>query len=99
MDATAIEAIGALAASSNPTATAPASEAVEPNAFIDLLTQIDDSVAKANESLVAMAEGASEAPVHELMIALEVSKLELQLLVEVRNRLVEGYQELTRMQV
>ena len=99
MESMAIEAIGALATTESSAAATTAEVTTEPSAFIDLLTKIDDSVEKASESLAAVAQGQSDAPAHELMIALEVSKLELQLLVEVRNRLVEGYQELTRMQV
>ncbi len=100
METTAIEAIGGIA-SADPSATTTnvAQTEVEPNAFIDLLSQIDDSVEKASEALASRATGESQAPVHELMVSLEVAKLELQLLVEVRNRLVQGYQEITRMQV
>jgi len=36
---------------------------------------------------------------HELMISLEQAKLSLQLAVEVRNRFVEAYQELSRLQI
>ena len=37
--------------------------------------------------------------VHDVMIAAKESELAFQLLVEVRNKLLEGYQELMRMQV
>jgi flagellar hook-basal body complex protein FliE len=36
---------------------------------------------------------------HEVMIALEEAKLSFQLLVQVRNRALEAYQEILRMQV
>ena len=36
---------------------------------------------------------------HDVMIAAKESELAFQLLVEVRNKLLEGYQELMRMQV
>ncbi len=36
---------------------------------------------------------------HHLMIRIEESRISLQLLLQVRNRLLESYQELTRMQV
>lgn len=36
---------------------------------------------------------------HELMISIEKAKMQLQLGVEVSNRLVEGYQQIMRMQL
>jgi flagellar hook-basal body complex protein FliE len=38
-------------------------------------------------------------PVHQVMFALEQARLATELLVQVRSRLVEGYQELMRMQL
>ena len=38
-------------------------------------------------------------PPHRVMFALEQSRLSLQLMLQVRNRLVEGYQEIMRMQL
>lgn len=38
-------------------------------------------------------------PLHQLMIRLEESRIGLQLLLQVRNRLLESYQDLSRMQV
>ncbi len=37
--------------------------------------------------------------IHQVMIALEKVKLQFELLVQVRNKLLEGYQEVMRMQV
>lgn len=52
----------------------------------------------ASELLSAYAVGENIAP-HELVMAMEQAKLSLQLAVEVRNRLVDAYQELTRLQI
>jgi flagellar hook-basal body complex protein FliE len=38
-------------------------------------------------------------PVHDVMIAMEHARLKLQLAVEVRNRVVDAYQNLTNMQL
>lgn len=51
-----------------------------------------------SEMLTAYAVGESIAP-HELVMAMEQAKLSLQMAVEVRNRLLEAYQELTRLQI
>ncbi|MBT0178077.1 flagellar hook-basal body complex protein FliE [Listeria seeligeri] len=46
----------------------------------------------------ALAAG-RDVPVHDVMIALEQARLDLSLATEVRNRLVEAYQELARIQL
>ena len=38
-------------------------------------------------------------PLHQAMISMEEASVSFQLMVEVRNKLLEGYQELMRMQV
>ena len=38
-------------------------------------------------------------PLHQAMIAMEEASVSFQLMVEVRNKLVESYQELMRMQI
>ena len=38
-------------------------------------------------------------PLHQAMIAMEEASVSFQLMVEVRNKLLESYQELMRMQV
>jgi flagellar hook-basal body complex protein FliE len=58
-----------------------------------------------NESLkivnVQLEKLALNEPVstHDLMITMEKAKLELQMAIEVRNKVVEAYQELMRMQL
>ena len=60
-------------------------------------TLVSDSN-KASELLSAYAVGENVAP-HELVMAMEQAKLSMQLAVEVRNRVVDAYQELTRLQI
>jgi flagellar hook-basal body complex protein FliE len=38
-------------------------------------------------------------PPHQVMFALEQSRLSLEMMLQVRNRLVEGYQDIMRMQL
>lgn len=70
--------------------------------FQDALKNTLDEVSRldgvANDSVQAMAQGKPVEP-HELMMAVEQANLALDLLIEVRNRLLEGYQELTRTQI
>lgn len=100
-----IEAIGALA----PTLTAlpiEASTGSSANASAadfgrllgDGLSRLDDSLQSADSKLRAMAAG-QDVPVHDVMISLEHARMQLMFMVEVRNRAVEAYQELMRMQL
>lgn len=71
-------------------------------AFLDMISQglqrVDASLREADTGLRALAAG-EDVPVHEVMMSMERARLDLMLAVEVRNRLVEVYQELNRMQM
>lgn len=43
--------------------------------------------------------GGQNVPLHQAMISMEEASVSFQLMVEVRNKLLDGYQELMRMQV
>lgn len=62
------------------------------------LGQLQASMEVADANVRALAAG-QDIPVHEVMISLEQARMDLTLAAEVRNRLVEGYQELARMQL
>jgi flagellar hook-basal body complex protein FliE len=62
------------------------------------LERVNASLQSADALLRQVAAGQA-VPVHELMIAMERARLDLTLAAEVRNRLVDAYQELTRMQL
>ncbi|MBF74937.1 flagellar hook-basal body complex protein FliE [Candidatus Poribacteria bacterium] len=62
------------------------------------LSNVNELQLAAQEASRKFATGESE-NLHELMIMLEEAKLALDLTVEVRNKAIEAYQELTRMQV
>ncbi len=52
----------------------------------------------AGEAVRRMATGQIE-DIHEVMVAVEKSRVSLELVIEIRNRLLEAYRELMRMQV
>lgn len=64
----------------------------------DGLTRVDSSIQAADTQLRALAAG-QDIRIHDLMITMEQARLDLMLVAEVRNRLIEGYQELARMQL
>ncbi|MDH4116614.1 MAG: flagellar hook-basal body complex protein FliE [Acidimicrobiia bacterium] len=60
------------------------------------------SVSNAERSADLMAQDVAaggDTPVHELMVATTKATLSMELLVQVRNKAVEAYQEIMRMQV
>jgi flagellar hook-basal body complex protein FliE len=62
------------------------------------LQQVDQSVTSANGAVMDFALG-KNIPPHQVMMALEDARMSLQFALQVRSRLVEGYQELMRMQL
>ncbi len=52
----------------------------------------------ASDSVNALQSG-QPVPLHQAMIAMEEASVSFQLMVEVRNKLLESYQELMRMQI
>ena len=60
-----------------------------------LLEAVETSGQEANSSVVKMVDGSAD--VHEAMIALQRADLTLQLAMQVRNKLVQAYQEVMRM--
>lgn len=62
------------------------------------LEEINARQQKADELARAFAAGEVE-DVHQVVMAMQEARLALQLAVEVRNKVVEAYQEISRMQV
>jgi len=58
----------------------------------------DELQRRADAAAAALADGRTD-DVHAVMVAMEEANLALQLAIQVRNRLLESYQELVRMQV
>ncbi|MBI4477483.1 MAG: flagellar hook-basal body complex protein FliE [Acidobacteria bacterium] len=62
-----------------------------------LLSSVETSGTDANEAVLNMADGSGD--VHDAMIALQRAEMMLQLTVQMRNKLVQAYQEIMRMPV
>lgn len=62
------------------------------------LQQVDRSLQSSQADLRSLAAG-DVSNLHQVMVRLEESRLSMQLVLQVRNRLLESYQELMRMQV
>jgi flagellar hook-basal body complex protein FliE len=61
------------------------------------LGEVNQQIQGAEQSLVQLAAG--DANLHQVMLDLEKARTAFQLTLQVRNKLLEGYQELLRMQV
>ncbi|MEK7781173.1 MAG: flagellar hook-basal body complex protein FliE [Verrucomicrobiota bacterium] len=63
-----------------------------------LVSDVSAKQAAAGEAVAGLTTGAG-VPLHQAVIAAEEASVSFQLMVEVRNKLLESYQELMRMQV
>lgn len=99
-----IDAIAALAAVTDTPGVLPSAPVqAEPAAgfgawFAREVGAVDTSLVNAEMKVEQLATGETQS-LHEVMIHLEEAKLQFQLLAQVRNRLLEAYQEVMRMQV
>jgi flagellar hook-basal body complex protein FliE len=100
-----IEAVGAIAV---PQIAAPDSTAVPATsgtprvdfgAMLDReLSALNAQLGTAEQSLTQLASGES-GNLHRVMLDIEQARLSFQLAVQVRNKLLESYQDLMRMQI
>jgi flagellar hook-basal body complex protein FliE len=77
-------------------ATAPAAAGFG-ESLTRMLSAVDSTAGEANTAVSNMMQGTGD--VHEAMIALQRSEMTLQLTVQVRNKLVQAYQEVMRMSI
>lgn len=94
--------VGAIAFAEPATTASFAAPAAQTSSFGELvasgLAQAEQKSAAAMDALANYAVG-NPVSAHELMISMEQARMSVQLTVEVRNRLLEAYQELSRMQI
>ncbi|ABC30792.1 flagellar hook-basal body complex protein (FliE) [Hahella chejuensis KCTC 2396] len=62
------------------------------------VNQVNQQLAAADSAARTLATGEAE-NLHQVMIALDKAQLSMSLMVEVRNRLLESYQEVMRMSI
>jgi flagellar hook-basal body complex protein FliE len=64
----------------------------------NMASEVSAKQAAAGDAMKAVMTG-GDVPLHQAMIAVQEASISFQLMVEVRNKLLESYQELMRMQV
>ena len=67
--------------------------------LMDVIQEVNDSQTKAANVQADYMTGRRPVEVHEVMIAAEKASTTMQLTLAVRNKLLEAYQELSRMQI
>ncbi|MBI1820266.1 MAG: flagellar hook-basal body complex protein FliE [Nitrospirae bacterium] len=64
----------------------------------DSLSQVDQNQKSAEEAVKGLETG-SHQNIHQTMIALEKADLSLQMMMQVRNKILSAYEEISRMQM
>jgi flagellar hook-basal body complex protein FliE len=96
-----ISPLPAVADAGQPQAIAPAQPA-DGDSFASMLGHmVADVNAQQNNAMqtVNALQSGQNVPLHQAVIAMEEANVSFQLMVEVRNRLLDSYQEIMRMQI
>lgn len=64
----------------------------------DAINKVNYAEINANNKIEALIKG-EDVSMHEVMLAMQESQLSLQALIEVRNKTVEAYQEISKLQL
>lgn len=68
------------------------------NVLSDAISKVNDSEVNANNKIESLIKG-EDVEMHKVMLAMQESVLSLQALIEVRNKTVEAYQEISKLQL
>lgn len=63
-----------------------------------MVSEVNSKQVAASNAVAGLMNG-QQVPLHQAVIAMEEASVSFQLMVEIRNKLLESYQELMRMQV
>ncbi|GGY84941.1 flagellar hook-basal body complex protein FliE [Cellvibrio zantedeschiae] len=74
------------------------SRSVDNNPFLNAILSADNQI-KYADGLVEKYISGENIPVHDMVIAMNKAKTEVQFLVEVRNKVFEAYQEISKLQI
>lgn len=66
--------------------------------FTELVSKVNDLQTQSESSIQALASGENK-NLHEVMISMEKASISFQFMSSVRNKAIEAYQEVMRMQV
>lgn len=69
------------------------------NVMADAVTRVSDAQATASQMATDFQTGATDQSVAEVMVAMQKASLSFQAMTEVRNKLVDAYQEIMNMPI
>jgi flagellar hook-basal body complex protein FliE len=78
--------------------TAPADSSSFSSLLGKFVSEVDTQQQTAGQNINALQSGAN-VPLHQAVISMEEASVSFQLMVQVRNKLLESYQEIMRMQM
>ena len=90
--------IGAVAPAAGASATAATGSGSPGNVFAELVNEANQQQLAADEAIEQLASGKSDS-LHHVVLTAARADLSFRLVLEMRNKLVESYQEIMRMQV
>jgi flagellar hook-basal body complex protein FliE len=64
----------------------------------NMVNEVSQKQAAASDAVTGLLSG-QNVPLHQAMISMEEASVSFQMMVEVRNKLIDSYQELMRMQI
>ena len=64
----------------------------------DAINKVNDAQVTADQKVEDFISG-EDVSMHDVMLSMQESQLSMQLLIEVRNKVVEAYQEINRVQL
>ena len=85
------------AASAAGTGISGAGESGFNNALHDALSQVEDLQQNAQQEVTGLLQGDRQ-DIHNVMIAVEKADVAFQMMMQVRNKIVNAYQEISKMQ-
>ena len=68
------------------------------NVIKDALDKVNDKQVDANKKVESLLKG-GDVSMHDVMISAQEAQMSMQLMIEVRNKVYEAYQELNRVQL
>ncbi|MBS1706830.1 MAG: flagellar hook-basal body complex protein FliE [Armatimonadetes bacterium] len=83
----------------SPAKAAPKKDGDFGNMLMDALKEVQQTQDQSQAAQSAFLAGQPGVEVHDLMIAMEKASTAMQLTLQVRNKMLEAYQEINRMQV
>jgi flagellar hook-basal body complex protein FliE len=102
-DITSFPGLAGLRGPEGPTGSSVPSEGAKAGGFAaalkSSLSEVNAMQQKADAAVTALATGDGKVSLHETMIAMEQADVSFRMMMQVRNKIVEAYQEILRMQV